>query len=63
MKRTTSPKTKYSVGELVSVAYQEAGHATRNRMLAGLVASKILEDWLTASGRPDLVKRLQARPS
>ena len=60
----TSPKPKYcSVGELVSVAYQEAGRVTRNRMLAALVASRILEDWLTRSDRRDLVERLQATPS
>jgi len=57
MKRT-SPKLKYSVGELVAVAYQEAERATHNRMLAALIARKILEDCLASSDRPDLGKQL-----
>jgi hypothetical protein len=58
--KTISSKPNYNVGDLVSVAYQEATRATRNRTLAGLVASKIVEDWLARSDRPDLAEKLQA---
>ena len=52
-------KPRYRVEELVAAAYQAAGQGTRNRMLAALLASKILEDWLTNSDRPDLVRQLE----
>jgi hypothetical protein len=58
MKRV-SAKPRYRVEELVTAAYQAAGQETRNRMLAALLASKILEDWLTHSDRPDLVRQLE----
>jgi hypothetical protein len=58
MKRV-SAKPRYRVEELVTAAYQAAGQETRNRMLAARLASKILEDWLTHSDRPDLVRQLE----
>ena len=58
MKRV-SAKPRYRVEELVVAAYQAAGQETRNRMLAALLASKILEDWLRNSDRPDLVRQLE----
>jgi hypothetical protein len=62
MKRV-SAKPRYRVEELVAAAYQAAGQETRNRMLAALLASKILEDWLANSDRPDLVRQLQTASS
>jgi hypothetical protein len=59
MKRT-STKSTFRVEELVAAAYQAAGQATRNHMLAALLASKILEDWLANSDRQDLVRKLAA---
>jgi hypothetical protein len=58
MKRIPSTPT-YCVQELVAAAYQAASQATRNPMFAAILASKILEDWLTNSDRPDLVSQLE----
>ena len=57
--RNQGSKHRYSIGELVSAAYKQAESVTRNRQVVALVASKILEDWLEHSDRPDLVRRLQ----
>jgi hypothetical protein len=59
MKRAPS-KSTYRVEELVVAAYQAAGQETRNRTLTALLASKILEDWLSNSDRQDLVRKLAA---
>jgi hypothetical protein len=56
-------KPRYRIEQLVTAAYQAAGQETRNHMLAALLASKILEDWLTNSDRPDLLKQLQTTSS
>ena len=58
MKRIPSTST-YRVEELVAAAYRAASQATRNHMLAAMLASKILEGWLTNSDRPDLVSQLE----
>jgi hypothetical protein len=61
--RAMNPITRerrYSVAELVAAAYKAATQVTRNRVLAGMIVSKILEDWLMQSDRQDLVKRLQS---
>ena len=58
MKRDSSRAT-YRVEELVGAAYRAAVQETSNRMLAAILASKILEDWLTNSDRPDLLKQLE----
>ena len=50
----------YSVAELVAAAYKAATQVTRNRMLAAMIVSKILEGWLMRSDRQDLVKKLQS---
>ncbi len=50
----------YSVAELVAAAYKAATQVTRNRMLAAMIVSKILESWLMQSDRQDLVRKLQS---
>ena len=62
MKRIHS-RQRYSVAELVAAAYTAAGQVTRDRLLAAVLVSKMLEDWLTHSSRPDLVKKLATTPS
>ena len=51
---------RYSVEELVVAAYKAATQVTRNRMLAALIVSKILESWLMKSDRQDIVEQLQS---
>ena len=53
-------KVHIQVEELVAAAYRAAAQETRNRLLAALLASKILEDWLTISDRLDLLRQLEA---
>ena len=52
-------KQRYTVEQLVEAAYKQARHVSSNRQVAALVASKLLEEWLAHSDRPDLVQRLQ----
>jgi len=59
MKRTI-PERRYNVAELVIAAYKAATQVTRNRLLAAMIVSKILEGWLVKSDRQDLVKQLQS---
>jgi hypothetical protein len=61
--KTTSSKSTYRVEELVAAAYRAAREETRNPWLTALLASKIVEDWLTKSDRPDLVRRLATASS
>jgi hypothetical protein len=61
--KTTTSKSTYRVDELVAAAYRAAQEETRNPWLVALLASKILEDWLTKSDRPDLVRRLATASS
>jgi hypothetical protein len=60
MRRHTG-KRKYSIGELVEAAYKQAERETRNPHVASIIASRTLENWLTASNHPELVNRLSAR--
>jgi hypothetical protein len=62
MKRIPA-QPRYRIEQLVTAAYQAAGQETRNSVLATLLASKILEDWLANSDRPDLLKQLQTASS
>jgi hypothetical protein len=62
MKRIHS-RQEYSVAELVAAAYTGAAQLTRDRLLAAVLVSRILEDWLMHSSRPDLVKVLATTPS
>lgn len=50
----------YSVGDLVDAAYKLAGHVTRNREVTALVATKLLQEWLEHSNRPELIRSLQS---
>jgi hypothetical protein len=59
MKRTPS-RRRYSVEELVVAAYKAARQVTHNRRLVTIIVSKMLEDWLARSDRPDLLRQLQA---
>lgn len=66
MQRTTRyprPNKRYTVEELVAAAYRAAGEVTRNRLLAAVLVSKVLESWLRSSGRLDLVSGLQTLTS
>ncbi len=56
-------KPRFSVGQLVDAAYAEAGRITSNRQVAALIASRLLEELLSASDRPDLVRQLQGTGS
>ena len=59
MKRNYSSRSRYRVEELVDAAYKEARLVTRNRMRVAILVSRMLEDWLANSNRPDLVSLLQ----
>ena len=59
MNRTIRER-RYSVEELVVAAYKAATQVTRNRMLAAMIVSRILEGWLMKSDRQDIVEQLQA---
>ena len=48
-------RARFSVGELVDAAYDEAAQLTRNPKLMALLVSKVLEEMLSASDRPDLI--------
>jgi hypothetical protein len=53
-------ETRFSVGELVELAYKEAGRLTPNSRLAAILASRMLEKLIATSDRPDLVHQLQS---
>lgn len=53
-------KRSYSIGELVSAAYKQASYVTTDRQVASVVATKLLESWLSQSDHPELVDRLQS---
>ena len=59
MSRSPSKRT-YSIGELVTAAYEEAGRLTRDPQIAAIVASRTLETWLAHSSRPDMVQKLRS---
>ncbi len=54
-----NPGRRYSVEELVAAAYRASRQVTCNRLLAGILVSKILEEWLERADRHDLLKELQ----
>jgi len=58
MSRTPS-KRRYSIGELVTAAYKEAGRVTRDPQVAAIVASKTLASWLVRSSHPEVLLKLQ----
>jgi hypothetical protein len=57
--RRKHARTRFSVGELVDAAYDEAGRLTRNPRLVAVLVSKVLEEMLSASDRPDLVDQFR----
>ena len=58
MSRTPS-KRRYSIGELVTAAYKEAGRVTRDPQVAAIVASRTLASWLAHSSHPEILLKLQ----
>ena len=58
MSRTHS-KRRYSIGELVTAAYKEAGRVTRDPQVAAIVASRTLASWLARSSHPEVLLKLQ----
>ena len=58
MTRTPS-KRRYSIGELVTAAYKEAGRVTRDPQVAAIVASRTLASWLARSNHPEVLFKLQ----
>jgi len=58
MSRTVS-RHRYSIGDLVSAAYRQAGFVTRNQRVASLVAAQLLESWLGKSDRPDMIRKMR----
>ena len=59
MSRTPS-KRRYSIGELVTAAYKEAGRVTRDPQVAAIVASRTLATWLARSSHPEILSKLQS---
>jgi hypothetical protein len=59
MKRANS-RCRYSVEELVAAAYKAARQVTCNRILAAILVSKLLEEWLKRADRHDILEELQA---
>ena len=57
--RRHTVKRKYSIGELVTAAYEQAERETHNPKVASIIACRTLENWLAASNHPELVERLQ----
>ncbi len=53
-------KTRYRIEELVAAADAAAGRITRDRALATILVSKILEYWVAKSDRPELLKQIQS---
>ena len=59
MKRA-KPRGKYSIEELVAAAYKAAGQVTCNRILAAILVSRVLEEWLKKADRHDILEELRA---
>jgi hypothetical protein len=59
MKRVNSGR-RYSVEELVAAAYKAARQVTCNRLLAAILVSRVLEEWLKRSDRHDILEELQS---
>jgi len=47
--RPPSSKRTYSIGELVTVAFDRASQATRDRRVEALIATRLLAEWLVHS--------------
>ncbi len=62
MSRTPS-KRRYSIGELVTAAYKEAGRVTRDPQVAAILASRTLASWLVRSSHPEVLLKMQGPPS
>ena len=60
MKRRPHTKRRFSVGEIVDMAYAEASRLTSDPRTAAVITSKLVEALLSASDRPDLVDQLRA---
>jgi hypothetical protein len=58
MKRANS-RGRYSVEELVAAAYKAARQVTCNRILAAILVSKLLEEWLKRADRHDILEELR----
>jgi hypothetical protein len=48
------------VEELVAAAYKAAQQVTCNRILAAILVSKLLEEWLKRADRHDILEELRA---
>jgi hypothetical protein len=59
MKRT-NPSYRYSIEEFVAAAYKAARQVTSNRILAAILVSKLLEEWLKRADRHDILEELRA---
>jgi len=59
MKRANS-RCSYSIEELVAAAYKAAQQVTCNHILAAILVSKLLEEWLKRADRRDILEELQA---
>ena len=59
MKRVNSGR-RYSVEDLVDAAYKAARQVTCNRLLAAILVSRVLEEWLKRSERHDILEELRA---
>ena len=62
MKRSDS-RRRFSVGELVEAAYEEAARLTRNPRLVAVIANRVLEKMLATSDQPELVRQLRSAAS
>lgn len=60
MNRRPNTKRRFSIGEIVDLAYAEASRLTSDPRAAGVITSKLVEAFLSASDRPDLVDELGA---
>lgn len=60
MKRRSPYKRRFRIGEIVEMAYAQARRLTVDPRAAAVITSKLVETWLSASDRPDLVDQLEA---
>ena len=58
MKRRQERRRRFSIGEIVDMAYAEASRLTSDPRAAAVITSKLVEAWLSASDRPDMVAEL-----
>ena len=60
MKRRLQRKRRFSIGQIVEMAYAEASRLTSDPRAAAIISSKLVEAWLSTSDRPDLVGEMGA---